>query len=125
MYSFLSDMVLFLHFIYVIFAVAGGFLLIWYRKIVWLHLPAALWAALISFVGWVCPLTFLENWLRLKGGETGYAKGFIAGYIEPVLYPVGLTYFHQVVLGIIVVGLNLAIYGYIFRPNARQRRIAC
>jgi len=83
---------------------------------IWLHLPAALWAALISFAGWICPLTYLENWLRLQGGETGYSGGFIIKYIEPVLYPAGLTYFHQMVLGIIVVVLNLAIYGYIFRP---------
>ena len=117
MFSLLADMVLLSHFTYVIFAVAGGLLLIRRPKIVWLHLPAALWAGLISFVGWVCPLTYLENWLRFKSGETGYSQGFIPKYIEPVLYPVGLTHFHQVLLGVIVVGLNLTIYGYVFRPK--------
>jgi len=125
MYSFFSDIVIVLHFLYVVFALVGGVLMLWWRKIVWLHLPSALWAAFISFVGWVCPLTFLENWLRIKGGETGYSEGFIAKYIEPILYPAGLTHWHQVVLGIIVIGLNLAIYSYIFRSNIRQRRVVC
>jgi len=125
MYSFVSDMVIVFHFLYVVFALVGGVLSIWWRKIVWLHLPAALWAACISFVGWVCPLTYLENWLHIKGGKTGYSEGFIVKYIEPILYPAGLTPCHQVVLGIIVIILNLAIYSYIFRSNIRQRRIAC
>jgi hypothetical protein len=112
-YSFFSDIVVLLHFIYVIFAIAGGILLIWWPKVIWIHFPAALWAALISFAGWICPLTYLENWLRIKSGEIGYSKGFIIKYIEPILYPSGLTYYHQVVLGIFVVVLNLAIYGYI------------
>ena len=125
MYSFFSDIVIVLHFLYVVFALVGGVLSIWWRKIVWLHLPLALWAAFISFVGWVCPLTFLENWLRIKGGGTAYSEGFIAKYIEPILYPASLTHCHQVVLGIIVIVLNLAIYGYIFSSNIRQRRIVC
>ncbi len=112
-YSFFSDIVVLLHFIYVIFAIAGGILLFWWPKVIWIHFPAALWAALISFAGWICPLTYLENWLRIKSGEIGYSKGFIIKYIEPILYPSGLTYYHQVVLGIFVVVLNLAIYGYI------------
>ncbi|MFC1488520.1 DUF2784 domain-containing protein [Thermodesulfobacteriota bacterium] len=115
-YSFFSDIVVLLHFIYVIFAVTGGILLIWWRKMIWLHLPAAIWAALISFTGWICPLTYLENWLRLQGGKTGCSGGFVIKYIEPVLYPAGLTYFHQMVIGIIVVVLNMAIYGYILVP---------
>ncbi|MFC1812001.1 DUF2784 domain-containing protein [Thermodesulfobacteriota bacterium] len=115
-HSLFSDIVVLLHFIYVIFAVAGGILLIWWRKMIWLRLPAAIWAALISFAGWICPLTYLENWLRLQGGGTGYSGSFIIKYIEPLLYPAGLTYFHQMGLGIIVVVLNMAIYGYIFRP---------
>ena len=82
----------------------------------WIHLPAALWAALISFAGWICPLTYIENWLRIKGGGIGYSDGFIIKYIEPLLYPVDLTYYHQVVLGIFVVVLNLAIYGYVYKP---------
>ncbi|MBC8430544.1 MAG: DUF2784 domain-containing protein [Desulfobacterales bacterium] len=115
MYSALADIAVLLHFIYVIFSVAGGILCIWRPKIIWLHLPAALWAALISFGGWICPLTYLENWLRIKGGNTVYGQGFIVKHLEPVLYPAGLTQCRQVALGIIVIVLNLAVYGYVLR----------
>ena len=113
--SFFADVIVLLHFIFVIFALAGGVLLIWWRKIIWLHLPAALWAALISFAGWICPLTYLENWFRHQGGKPGYSAGFIANYIYPLLYPVGLTHNQQIFSGIVVVVLNLAIYGYVFK----------
>ena len=119
MYYFFPDIVVFFHFIFVIFATAGGVLCIWWRKVIWLHLPAALWAAFISFAGWICPLTYLENWFRLKGGGAGYSEGFIIRYIEPLLYPAGLTHFHQIVLGIIVIVLNLVIYGFVFKPIGR------
>ena len=115
MYSALADIVVLLHFIYVIFAVAGGILCIWRPKIVWLHVPAAMWAALISFGGWICPLTYLENRLRVKGPDTVYGQEFIVKYLEPVLYPGGLTQIHQIGLGIIVIVLNLAVYGYVLR----------
>jgi len=114
-HSFLADIVVLLHFIYVIFVIIGGVLCIWWRKIIWLHIPAALWAAFISFAGWICPLTYLESWFRLKGGYSGYSEGFIFKYVVPVLYPSGLTHLHQIVLGLIVILLNLVIYGFVFR----------
>lgn len=112
-YSFFSNVVVLLHFFYVIFASIGGLLCLRWRKIIWLHLPAAVWAAFISLVGWVCPLTYLENWLRVEGGVADYPEGFIIRYIEPILYPAGLTHRHQIILGISIVVLNFAIYGYI------------
>jgi len=119
MYSFLSDIVVLLHFGFVIFSVAGGLLCIWRPKIIWLHIPAALYAAVISFGGWICPLTYLENWLRISGGGIGYSEGFIVKYLEPILYPIGLTHLHQVALGIIVIVLNLAVYGVVFKSTGR------
>jgi hypothetical protein len=119
-YSFLSDIVVLVHFIYVIFAIVGGVLCIWWRKIIWLHIPAALWAAIISFAGWICPLTYLEDWFRFKGGGTGYSEGFIVKYIEPVLHPAGLTRRHQIGIGIIIVVLNLVIYGFVLSAGKRR-----
>ena len=119
-YSFSSNVVVLLHFIFVIFATIGGLLCIWWRKMSWLHLPAAVWAAIISFAGWVCPLTYLENWLRIKGGMTDYSEGFIIRYISPVIYPEGLTHDHQIFLGVSIVVLNLAIYGYIVKSTSKN-----
>ena len=85
-----------------------------------MHLPVVAWAALIEFAGWVCPLTPLENWLRMRGGATGYHGGFVEHYIIPILYPGQLTRSVQIVLGGLVLLINAGIYGAIW--NARKLR---
>jgi len=119
-YHLLADFVVVIHFAFVLFAVLGALLAIRWRRIIYLHLPAAVWAAWIEFSGRICPLTPLENWLRLKGGEAGYSGDFIGHYLLSILYPSGLTRKVQFVLGGVVVGLNMIIYGYIL--FARKRR---
>lgn len=109
-YRVLADLVVLLHFAFILFVVVGG-LLVWrWRRVAWAHLPAAVWGTLIMVVGWTCPLTPLEHLLRARGGEAGYAGGFIAHYIEPVIYPGGLTPGMHMALGTGVVVLNLPIY---------------
>jgi hypothetical protein len=95
--------------------VLGGLLAARWRGLAWIHLPAAIWAAIVEFFGWVCPLTPLENWLRQKGGESGYGSDFVARYILPTLYPAELTRELQIALGVLVILINLAIYAWIFR----------
>ena len=113
-YNLLADLVVFVHFLFVLFSVLGALLVIRWRKIMWLHLPAACWAAVIEFSGKICPLTPLENWLRIRGGETAYSGDFIGQYLLWLLYPSGLTRDVQIILGAIVVGINIGIYSYIF-----------
>jgi hypothetical protein len=86
--------------------------------------PTVTWATLISFAGWICPLTPLENWLREKGGAIVYRSGFIEHYILPVIYPNAefLTRSTQVILGLLLLGLNLGIYGLVLRRIVKARR---
>jgi hypothetical protein len=70
---------------------------------------------LVEIAGWVCPLTPLEVHLRQAAGEAGYAGGFLEHYVEPVLYPAGLTRGMQVGLGIAVLALNVAVYAVVWR----------
>ena len=109
-YNFLADFVLVLHVCFVLFVLLGGFLVLWKSFIAWLHIPAVLWASGIEFLGWVCPLTPLENMLRAKGGGTGYATGFVEHYIVPVLYPAALTRKMQIGLGVMVLAVNGILY---------------
>jgi hypothetical protein len=110
-YRALADLILALHFVFVLFVVLGGLLVLRWPRIAWLHIPAAIWGVLIEYTGWICPLTPLENSLRTRGGEAGYNGGFIEHYIQPLLYPAGLTRSTQVVLGSLVLVLNLTAYG--------------
>ena len=95
----------------------GGFLVLWKSWMAWYHAPAVFWAAGIEFLGWVCPLTPLENMLRARGGSAGYATGFVEHYIVPILYPAALTRNMQITLGIIVLGVNIVIYLILWQKN--------
>jgi len=116
-YLLLADLVVIIHFSFVIFAVFGGILVLKWKRVMWFHIPVVFWAALVEIAGWICPLTPLEGWLRGKGGMESYEIGFIEHYILPVLYPSSLTRGVQIVLGISVFILNLLIYSWVFRKN--------
>ena len=117
----LADLVVGLHLVFVVFVVAGGLLVLRWPKVAYLHIPAALWGAAIELAGWVCPLTPLENSLRRQAGESGYSTGFIEHYLLPILYPSALTRDIQLLLGVLVIGVNVAIYGYVFRRRSGPR----
>ncbi len=111
----LADAVLVLHFAFIAFVVLGGIAVLRWPRLAWLHLPAVAWAAWISFIGGICPLTPLENRLRVLGGESGYSDGFIHHYLTSLIYPAGLTHAIQVGLGVFVVGVNVVVYLRLWR----------
>ena len=109
-YRVLADLVLVVHLGFVVFVVLGGWLVLRWPRLAWVHVPAAAWGVLIEYAGWICPLTPLENSFRMKGGGAGYGGGFVEHYLLPTLYPAGLTRSTQLVLGSLVLLLNLAAY---------------
>lgn len=114
----LADAVLVLHLAFIGFAMLGGLAVLRWPRLAWLHLPAMLWAAGIMFAGGICPLTPLENRLRLAGGETGYHGSFIEHYLTAVIYPAGLTRGTQVALGFLLLAFNAAVYLRFFRKRS-------
>jgi len=121
-YRFLADLVVLCHLVFVLFAAAGGLLAFRWPVVAWVHLPSAVWGALVEFGGWICPLTPLENWLRLQGNATAYSGGFIEHYITAILYPTGLTREIQIILGLAILVVNASIYGYIFVRHRLKRQ---
>ena len=120
-YQLLADLVVLVHVAFVVFAILGGLLAARWRRLVWIHLPAVIWAVIVEVFGWVCPLTPLENWLRRRGGQAGYPSDFIAHYILPVLYPEELSREVQITLGAFVLLINLSVYTWIFRCKKTSR----
>ena len=116
LYRVAADCLVLLHLAFIVLVVAGGFAVFKWPWMALLHVPAASWGALIEFRGWVCPLTPWENSLRQLAGQEGYSEGFIEHYILQLIYPSGLTRDVQTTLGMIVVAINLVIYGvFLFR----------
>jgi hypothetical protein len=117
-----ADLVLLLHLAFVLFVVAGGLLVLKWPLLIWLHLPAVAWGAIVEFTGWICPLTPLENELRTLAGSATYDADFIEQYLLPLLYPAGLTRDIQLTLGMIVIGVNVAVYGWLWRRTVAGNR---
>ncbi len=117
-----ADLLVVIHFGFICFVVIGGFLVLKWRWVLFLHVPAAVWGALIEFQGWLCPITPLEQQLRHISGQSGYTGGFIEHYILPIIYPSNLTHEVQIILGTFVVVINIAVYGWIISKYIRNRK---
>ncbi|MGB5161395.1 MAG: DUF2784 domain-containing protein [Thermoanaerobaculia bacterium] len=118
--SLAADLVASLHFAFVVFVVSGGLLVLRWPRLAWLHLPAVAWGASIELLGWICPLTPLENRLRHEAGLAGYEGGFVEHYLVPLLYPASLSRSVQVILGLSVLLINAVLYGSILRRRFRH-----
>ena len=117
LYHALADFIVLLHLAFILFVVLGGLLALRWRWVVWIHLPAALWGALVEFLGWLCPLTPLESTLRRAAGSPGYSESFVDRYLLPVVYPSDLTREIQVLLGFGVLAANALVYLVLWRRH--------
>ena len=120
-YRWLADLVVVVHALFVVFVLIGAFLALRWRWIVWLHLPAAIWGVLIEYGGWICPLTPLENSLRLRAGQSAYSGDFIQHYLLGALYPQGLTRATQYVLGSTALLVNVIAYALLIQRIRNSR----
>ena len=121
-YLILADMVVVLHFAFILYVIFGGLTLLRWPWMIWLHLPAFIWGMLILIYQFICPLTPLENWLLVQGGAQPYHGGFIGHYLLPIIYtPIqDLPLSVNTVLGICTVSINSYVYGReIFRLMKR------
>ena len=118
-----ADLVLLLHLAFILFAVLGAALAAWRRWARLVHVPVAAWAFFVELTGHNCPLTHLENSLRIKAGQAGYTESFIEHYLLEIIYPAGLTREIQYVLAGLVIAINAAIYGWLlFRRRTLQKK---
>lgn len=114
-----GDMVLGVHLLFILFVVFGALLVRHWPALIFLHLPAVLWGVMVEIRGWPCPLTPLENHFRRADGQGTYGGGFVEHYITPLVYPPGLSRQGQITLGLLVLIINVGLYG---RLLWRQRR---
>lgn len=118
----LADFIVTFHLAFIVFAVAGGLLVLRWRWLMFVHLPAVAWAVVVELMHWPCPLTRWENYFRNRYGDGGYEGGFIDHYLIPIIYPAGLTEGIQIAIGVGVFVINTVVYGFVFlRPPRRDK----
>lgn len=115
LYRALADITVVVHVGFVLFVLVGGFAVLRWPKMAWVHLPAAAWGVAIELIGWVCPLTYLENYFRDQGNLAGYHTSFVEQYVLPLIYP-DILFDGQfppygfVLIGLFVLVLNAGVY---------------
>ena len=110
MYEIAADLILIIHFTFVLFDVFGALLIFASIKIIFIHIPAVIWGSYVELTNSICPLTYLENWFLHKTNLTTYSEGFIQNYLVPIVYPINLTKDLQIYLGIALIVLNIIVY---------------
>lgn len=108
------ELVLFLHFAFVLFAILGGFLALTDLRWMWIHVPAVLWSSIVNFAAWTCPLTPLEKSLRVKAGGAEYEGGFVTHYLGPLVYPGGMPRRLELTAAVSIVVWNAFVYAAVF-----------
>jgi hypothetical protein len=121
-YSLMADAVVVFHLLFIVFVLSGALLALRWRGWIWLHLPAVAWGMAVEFLHLYCPLTPLENALRLKAGSAGYEGDFLGHYLIPLIYPAGLTPQIQIALGTVVLVVNLSAYLIVLLRWRRRRK---
>lgn len=115
----LSDMVVGVHFAWIVFLVLGMPVLVWLnrRRLRIFHCAALAGTTLMQAMGTVCPLTYLEAWLRPAGSpDSVYPGQFIMENIEALIYLDALTL--KMVEALTLILLAATALSFFFRPLA-------
>jgi hypothetical protein len=102
-YRIAADGVVVVHVAFIVFVAVGGVVAWRWPRLLWLHVCAVAWGVAIIAVGFSCPLTPLERYLRRRGDEQGYEGGFVDRYIEDVIYPGEYTWLVRTLIGAAVI----------------------
>lgn len=125
----LADVVLVVHALFVLFVVAGQMLILiglwrgwaWVRRRVLrqLHLLAIGVVVVQAWLGILCPLTIIENELRMRAGAIPYAGSFIRHWLQRILFydaePWVFTAVYTIFAGVVILTWVLA------RPDRPRR----
>ena len=120
LYATLADLILLTHLCFVAFVSVGVLAVLLWPRLALLHVPCLMYGAAIELIGWICPLTPLEQDLRWLAGQEGYAGAFIEHYVGRLLYP-GDWDKIRVWLGLGLVAFNLVVYAYLIARIRRAR----
>ena len=108
-----ADCVLIAHALFVLFAVFGAFLVLFDRRIAYVHVPVVAWSSIVNLAHWTCPLTPVEQRLRVRAGQPAFQGGWIQNYMEPLVRPLGMPRRLELVAGVSIVVWNACLYGVI------------
>lgn len=86
-YKVIADVVVILHFLWIVFLMVGVIWGVRYRVVRIAHWLGLLFSVILQVFQWYCPLTLLEIWLRAKHDPSlTYSGSYIVHYVESIVY---------------------------------------
>jgi hypothetical protein len=117
-----ADAIVVVHLAYLVFIPVGGVLALRWPRLVAPHLVAVAIGVASITVGFDCPLTTWEQWLRRKGGQQAYTDGFVDHYLTGRVYPHGYAWAVQALFAACFVASYAVIIGRRSSSRAVPRR---
>lgn len=115
-YKIAADLVVLLHFLWIVFLIFGAFIGRRYRAVKIFHLAGLGFAVIMQIFGWYCPLTHLEVWLRHRHDPSlTYSGSFIIHYAEKLVY-IELSRWIIFVLTLMLILMS----GYLYAERKRK-----
>ena len=106
----LADIVVLIHFLWIIFLFLGAHWGVKNKAVRIFHLSGLAFAFIIQVFGWYCPLTYLEVWLRSRHDSSlTYTGSFVIHYVEEIVY-IELSRILILFFTLLLCGLNVWIY---------------
>jgi hypothetical protein len=123
-YPIAAGIVIVIHFIWIAFVILGFPVLLWLNSARWrlIHLAAVIWMVLMQVTHSICPLTYLEVWLKSEGrGVEVYSGKFIIETLERLIYVDNVTL--EKITCATGVYLTLIVLSFWFRPIRRKKKV--
>jgi len=116
-YKLLSDFVILLHLLWIIFILFGFLVALRYVKVSFIHMAGLAFTLVLNLGGWYCPLTYLENYLHgLSDTQLLYGGSFITNNLQKLIY-LKLDEVYLRMGAIAWVGLNMGGYALLLRKR--------
>jgi hypothetical protein len=120
-YGVLADLMVGLHFLYLVCLLTAGFLALRNLRWLWVHLVVVAWAVFGLLTRAPCPATSLEKWLREQAGQTPYDGPFMNHYVDGVFYPESAKHLVMWLTAAVIV-TSWALVAYHYRPRSSLHR---
>lgn len=108
--SWFAAAVLAVHLLFICWVIFGAVFTRGHRILTGLHIGSLIYAVIIEGGPWSCPLTGLEDYLRLRAGAPTYREPFLVHYLEIIVYP-NVSELLLFWCAVAVCAVNLLVYG--------------
>jgi hypothetical protein len=116
--SLIADLIVSIHFLWIIFLVFGFYFVLKGSRMAYVHASGLLFSLVLNLMGWYCPLTHLEDHFKRPG--TPVKGSFMARNLEKVIYPdLDESWIRKG--GIVFVVLNGTAYAWAFRRRFKDK----